>query len=85
MANIERMFLVTVKLPKNPDHNPRNKVTGPCPMGGGHCTDVTGEHHTTWWITNESLQTVLNLARKTYDHVTRVEEVPMPSFRTKDI
>jgi hypothetical protein len=40
------MFLVTVKLPKNPEHNPRDKKTGPCPVDGKPCTDVTGEHHT---------------------------------------
>lgn len=39
-------FLVTVKLPKNSEHNPRDKKTGPCPVGGKPCTDVTGEHHT---------------------------------------
>ena len=38
--------LVTVKLPRNPEHDPRRKVTGPCPVNGSVCTDVTGEHHT---------------------------------------
>lgn len=38
-------FLVTVRLPKNPAHNPRDKKTGPCPVNGKPCTDVTGEHH----------------------------------------
>ncbi len=39
-------FLVTVRLAKNPEHNPREKKTGPCPVNGKLCTDVTGEHHT---------------------------------------
>jgi hypothetical protein len=39
------MFIVTVRmLQKNPEHDPRGKKTGPCPVSG-HCTDVTGEHH----------------------------------------
>jgi len=41
------MFVVvTAKLPRNPEHDPRNKVTGPCPVNGFRCTDATGEHHT---------------------------------------
>ena len=38
-------FIVTVKLPKNKEHDPHNKKTGPCPVNGETCTDVTGEHH----------------------------------------
>lgn len=41
MAN----YVVTVRLPRNPAHDPRNKVTGDCPVNGAICTDVTGEHH----------------------------------------
>jgi hypothetical protein len=40
------MYLVTVKLKKNPNHDPHNKITGLCPVSGFECTDVTGEHHT---------------------------------------
>lgn len=39
-------FIITVKLPKTPGHDGRNKQTGPCPVNGLPCTDVTGEHHT---------------------------------------
>jgi hypothetical protein len=42
-------YLVTVKLPKNPAHNPRAKQTGQCPFSD-ECTDVTGEHHS--FLTN---------------------------------
>lgn len=38
-------FIVTIRLPKNPDHNPHSKKTGICPASGAICTDVTGEHH----------------------------------------
>lgn len=40
------LFIVTVKLPRNPEHNPREKKTRPCPVQlGATCTDATGEHH----------------------------------------
>jgi hypothetical protein len=39
-----RIFIATVKLPRNPDHDPRNKQTGKCRFSD-HCTDVTGQHH----------------------------------------
>lgn len=72
-------FLITVKLPKNPDHDPRNKVTGPCPVDmtrGRICTDVTGEHHTVLVAAPD-----LEAARRTMlllkpgIHITRIEEV----------
>lgn len=38
-------YIVTVRmLEKNPDHDPRSKQSGRCPVSG-YCTDVTGEHH----------------------------------------
>lgn len=67
------MYLVTVKIPKDPDHDPHNKVTGECPVQPGKlCTDVTGQHHTTLQEAT-SLEEVL--AQFTGLHVTRVEEV----------
>lgn len=67
------IFLVTVKLPKNPDHNPRDKKTGPCPVSGGVCTDVTGEHHTVI-----SYADSVEEARAEYAtcRITRIEEIP---------
>ena len=61
--------LVTIKLPKNPLHDPHNKVTGPCPVSRV-CTDSTGEHHTVL------VQTEGNLAwyMSNY-HITRIEDV----------
>lgn len=64
-----RMRLVTIKLPKNPKHDPHNKVTGPCPVSGS-CTDVTGEHHTVLIYTDSGLEKLTAL-----HHITRVEEV----------
>lgn len=68
-------FIVTVKLPKNPEHNPRDKKTGPCPVSGKPCTDVTGEHHTFLcdFMSGASVEQVREWYEETY-HVTRVEE-----------
>lgn len=67
--------LVTVKLPKNPEHNPREKKTGPCPVNGKPCTDVTGEHHTfAVDLDGMDAEDVREIYRTTY-HVTRVETV----------
>lgn len=62
-------YLVTIKLPRNPDHDPRNKKTGPCPAST-ECTDSTGEHHTVLLETDR-----LELALARFSHVTRVERV----------
>lgn len=39
------LWIVTVKIKATLDHNPRNKVTGKCPVSLGPCTDTTGAHH----------------------------------------
>lgn len=68
-------YLVTVKLPKNPEHNPRDKKTGPCPVNGKPCTDVTGEHHTFLAkLEDVSEEGVRDVYQEIY-HVTRVETV----------
>jgi hypothetical protein len=67
-------YLVTVKLPRNPQHDPHNKQTGPCPVFGGVCTDITGEHHTGLVETDDSLEVLLDTWKPTY-HVTRIEIV----------
>ncbi len=68
-------FLVTVRLPKNPAHNPRDKKAGPCPVNGKPCTDVTGEHHS--FLTDDvtlSAEQVREVYQATH-HVTRVETI----------
>ncbi len=66
--------IVTVKLPRNPAHNPREKVTGTCPLSHPDepllCTDVTGEHHSILTTTDVKLEW-----EEQGFHVTRVEEV----------
>lgn len=73
-----RTYLVTVKLKKNPDHDPHNKVTGKCPVRPNKlCTDVTGEHHTVMNSVSEDVtaEQVAASWREKGLHVTRVEEV----------
>lgn len=67
-------YIVTIKLPKRKDHDPRNKVTGKCPVSptAAICTDVTGEHHS---ILAKDWSAVQVFLHAPYVHVTRVEEV----------
>lgn len=68
-------WLVTVKLPKNPEHDPRAKRTGPCPFSH-ECTDVTGEHHTLMTGADG-----LEALRADGMHITRTERLGrMPDF-----
>ena len=67
-------YIVTVKLPKNPDHNPHNKLIGNCPVSDKVCTDVTGEHHS-FLREAASPADARNQAFARFGHVTRVEEV----------
>lgn len=73
------IFLVTVKLPKNPDHNPRDKKTGNCPVAKGVCTDVTGEHHTALSYADSIEEVKREFAGY---HITRIEEVPARHSRS---
>jgi len=66
--------IVTVKLPKNPDHDPKNKRIGICPVSSKLCTDVTGEHHSYIEEGNDLVDIEKKAARK-YGHVTRLEAI----------
>jgi hypothetical protein len=71
-------YLVTVKLPKNPEHDPRNKKQGDCPVNGKFCSDITGQHHTVFVPSPDDDLTpeyvTATFTAKGF-HVTRVEEV----------
>lgn len=71
------LYLITVKVEKNPDHNPRDKKTGPCPVNGKPCTDVTGEHHTFMVSLDDDLsaEDVREIYQGCDYRVTRVETV----------
>ena len=67
------MKLITLTLPHHLRgfHDPRNKKTGTCPIGGGSCTDVTGAHHTVIAFTDVDVEVL----RNRWGHITRIEEV----------
>jgi hypothetical protein len=64
------MYIVTVKFPRDPAHDPKNKKTGKCPVSE-HCTDVTGQHHSFIAATEADLE----LVKMAYEHITRIERV----------
>lgn len=70
-------WAVTLKLPRNPEHDPANKITGPCPMAPDMtCTDTTGQHHTILvFARDEAHAGALAVQRTGVQHVTRVEQV----------
>jgi len=69
------LFIVTVKLRLDVDHDPRNKKTGPCPVSGKPCTDVTGAHHS--FIVSALDETAARRLTEDngFSHITRIEEV----------
>ncbi len=66
------MYIVTVKFKKSINHDPHNKVTGPCPANPAtECTDRTGEHHSVLVETEKQVQEL----RDSPVYVTRVEKL----------
>lgn len=65
------VYLVTIKLPKNPEHDSKHKREAPCPVSA-FCTDVTGEHHTQLVFSGSQVQDL-----REEHHVTRVELTSM--------
>jgi len=66
--------IVTVKLDKNPEHDPHNKKVGVCPCSNEVCTDVTGQHHS-FLMEEESFAIMEEKAIKKWGHVTRIEVI----------
>lgn len=70
--------IVTVKLPRDPKHNPQNKKTGVCPISGNvgkliWCTDTTGSHHS-YVESGFSVEEIKrNIKKKAFRHITRIE------------
>lgn len=79
--------IVTIKLPRNPYHDPKNKQTGLCPINHKVCTDVTGEHHSYIETGNDLVDIVTKARLRAVGifplkgvapftaHVTRVEAI----------
>lgn len=67
-------YIVTVKLPRNPNHDPRNKQTARCKFSP-ICTDSTGEHHN-FLVMAPSVKKVREIVKKVYGdiHITRIEK-----------
>lgn len=73
------LFIVTVKLPKNVDHNPRDKQYGGCPVSPlAICTDTTGEHHSILVQADDSTSAHTVATRNGYKHITRIEATDLP-------
>jgi hypothetical protein len=73
-------FIVTIKLPNNPNHNPKKKQTRECECSD-FCTDATGAHHS-FLVESESRESVEQffaynnvVAGMRVGHITRIEEV----------
>lgn len=67
--------IITVKLKRNPQHDPHNKQSGKCPLKENMlCTDITGSHHT-YIEEGETRAEIMWKAKHKYGHVTRIEEI----------
>ncbi len=69
--------IVTVKIKAQPDHNPRAKQIGTCPIGesnGQICTDITGGHHS-FIDCGDSISEIRDKIQQRGHHVTRIEEI----------
>jgi hypothetical protein len=67
------MYIVTIKLPRNPAHDPRAKRGGEC-LASALCTDVTGEHHSVLVDAVDIADALAQIERaRPRTHITRVE------------
>jgi hypothetical protein len=76
------LFLITVKLPRDPDHDPTNRKAGTCPVNHGNCTDITGPHHTFLLEADGNQTEMMEEVRTRWPHVTRIEEVILHDGRS---
>lgn len=65
-------FIVTMKMLKNPNHDPNNKRTGTCPVSA-QCTDHTGQHHS-FIMEGDSIEEARHRANQEFGHITRIEQ-----------
>ena len=54
--------IVTIRLPRNPDHDPLHKKSGLCPVSNEYCTDITGEHHSILMEASVDFDTFMTVA-----------------------
>lgn len=68
-----KSYILTIKVERNPEHDPANKLIGTC-RTSPYCTDTTGAHHS-MLVIGASEQKVREYAEKLGYHVTRIEAV----------
>lgn len=68
-------FIVTVKINKNPNHDPNNKRYGECPVMHTFCTDMTGEHHSFLIDAKNITEANQVVGKMGFTHVTRIESI----------
>lgn len=75
--------IVTVKLPRNPAHDPHDKKRSICPLVEHDklqlfepriCTDATGSHHS-YVAEGADEEEILREASYRFGHVTRIEVI----------
>lgn len=68
------LYVVTIRLSHNPNHDPKNKIGNEC-LVSNWCTDSTGAHHS-FCVTGTGIEDVKNRMYLRYPtiHITRVEE-----------
>ena len=79
--------IVTIKITRNPKHDPHRKRVDWCPLYEGKkvlCSDSTGEHHS-YIETGNTMGDILNRAKGKYGHVTRVEVFDYPELTEKEM
>ena len=70
-----QQYLVTIKLPRNPEHDPQRKQVGKCPLDNNRtCNDVTGQHHTLL-VLAAGIRQVRSYYEDEGYHITRIEKV----------
>ena len=75
-------YLVPVRMSKDPLHDPKNKITGACPISQLECTDTTGEHHTFLHRADSAREIQEGMASLGV-HVTRIELVGESFFAVR--
>jgi hypothetical protein len=66
--------IVTVKLERNPQHDPLHKKDGVCPVSNKYCTDITGQHHS-FIVHGVSIPDIRCRTLLRYKHITRIEVI----------
>ncbi len=72
--------IVSIKIPPHPNHNPKNKQRGVCPIQNGACTDTVGSEHS-YLESGDNINEIETKACKLFNHITRIEQVNYKMLR----